>query len=142
MATKLISAILEDISKTKSRTDKVMKLRQQGNNNALKAVLQAAFDERIVFELPEGEPPYKKSEDMIDNTGGLYQEFRKFYIFTKNKRSANIKQMKREMVFIQVLESVHPKDAELVIAMKDKKIPYKGITKKLVQEAYGEDFVK
>lgn len=143
MAThKLISTILEEVSKVSKRDGKIEVLRANRTNEALVAVLQAAFDERIIFELPDGKPPYKVADDMVDNTAGLYREFRKFYIFTKNRKSANMKPMKREQLFIELLESIHPKEAELVLAMKEKKIPYKGVTKKLIQEAYGEDFVK
>ena len=77
---------------------------------------------------------------MIDNTGGLYQEIRKMYIFTKNRRSAQIAQFKRENVFIELLESIHPQDAALMCSVKDKKLPYKGITQKLVQEAFPDRF--
>lgn len=139
---KLISAILKEIQDTPGRKEKIQKLQEFKSNGPLMAVLQAVFDERIVFQLPAGEPPYTVPEDMLDNTAGLYQEFRKFYIFTKNQRSANMKQMKREMAFIQMLESVHPDEAKLLISMKEKKMPYKGITKKLITDAYGQDFVK
>jgi hypothetical protein len=35
-----------------------------------------------------------------------------------------------------MLESVHPKDALILLAMKEKKLPYKGITKALIQKAF------
>lgn len=142
MANKLISDILEQISNETKRTEKINILQKNKDNAALAAVLQATFDERIIFELPEGAPPYKVADDMVDNTAGLYREFRKFYIFTKNQRSAAMKPAKREQLFIEMLESIHPKEAKLLLAMKDKTMPYKGITKKLVLEAYGEGFVK
>ena len=138
---KRISEVLKEASKQKDRDGKIAKLKEN-DSEALRAVLQATFDERIIFELPPGVPPYKEPDDMVDNNAGIFTEYRKFYIWTKNRKSAQMKQMKRENVFIQTLESVHPDDAKLLIAMKDKKMPYKGITKKLVQEAFGEDFVK
>jgi len=98
--------------------------------------IEKTCDIRIVFELPEGRPPFNVPDDMIDNTGGLYQEVRKMYIFTKNQRSANIHQIKRERVFIEMLESIHPEDAKLMLGVKEKKLPYKGITSKLVEEAF------
>jgi hypothetical protein len=45
-------------------------------------------------------------------------------------------QIKRESLFMQLLESVNPKDAELFIAAKDKSMKFKGITKKLVMETF------
>ena len=136
MATKLISDIFKEVEKTKGRKDKIAKLQQYQENNAFMQVLEAVCDVRVVFELPEGVPPFETPEDMIDNTGGLYQEVRKMYIFTKNQRSAQIHKIKRERVFIEMLESIHPEDAKLMLGVKEKKLPYKGITTKLIEEAF------
>jgi hypothetical protein len=48
----------------------------------------------------------------------------------------NLKPIKREQIFIQMLEAVSADDAQLLIAMKDKKSPYKNITKDIVNEAF------
>ena len=133
---KLISDIFKEVEKTKGRKDKVAKLKQYANNKTFMQILEAVCDVRIIFELPEGTPPYNTPEDMIDNTGGLYQEARKLYIFTKNRRSSDIHQIKRERIFIEMLESIHPEDAKLMLSVKDKKLPYKGITVKLIEEAF------
>ena len=137
---KLISDIFKEIEKTQGRKDKIAKLQQYESNNAFMQILEAVCDVRVIFELPEGAPPYNSAEDMIDNTGGLYKEIRKMYIFTKNRRSAAIQPFKREKVFIEMLESIHPEDTKLMLSVKDKKLPYKGITTKLVQEAFPERF--
>ena len=44
--------------------------------------------------------------------------------------------MKRERIFIDLLESLHAKEAEVLVLAKDKKLKYKGITGKLVSDAY------
>jgi hypothetical protein len=133
---KLISDIFKEIEKTTGRKNKIAKLKEYESNNVFMQILEAVCDVRVIFELPEGNPPFNTPEDMIDNTGGLYQEVRKMYIFTKNQRSANIHQIKRENVFIEMLESIHPEDAKLMLGVKEKKLPYKGITSKLVEEAF------
>jgi hypothetical protein len=46
--------------------------------------------------------------------------------------------MRRESLFITLLESVDPKDAKLLLSVKNKKLPYKNITKDLIQEAFGD----
>jgi len=137
---KLISDIFKEIEKVSGRKAKIQKLQEYQNNNAFMQILEAVCDVRVIFELPDGAPPYNPPEDMIDNTGGLYKEIRKMYIFTKNSRSAAIQPFKREKVFIEMLESIHPNDAELMLSVKEKKLPYKGITSKLVQEAFPERF--
>jgi len=133
---KLISDIFKEIEKTTGRKNKIAKIKEYESNNAFMQILEAVCDVRVVFELPEGAPPFNSPEDMIDNTGGLYQEMRKMYIFTKNRRSAEIHSIKRERIFIEMLESIHPEDAKLMLGVKDKKLPYKGITSKLVEEAF------
>jgi hypothetical protein len=44
--------------------------------------------------------------------------------------------IKREMMFIRMLESIHPEDAKIVVAMLTRKLPTKGLTKALVKEAF------
>jgi hypothetical protein len=48
----------------------------------------------------------------------------------------NLKQIRREFLFIQLLETLSPKEAQLMASVKDKKLPFKGISEKLVQEAF------
>jgi hypothetical protein len=48
----------------------------------------------------------------------------------------NLSKIRRETLFIQLLESIHPKDAILLSSIKDKKIPFKGLTKKIVHQAF------
>ena len=48
----------------------------------------------------------------------------------------NLKQAKREQIFIQMLETVSADDASLLLAMKNKKSPYKNITKSIINEAF------
>jgi hypothetical protein len=112
----------------------------------IKTVLLYTYHSDYVFELPEGAPPYK-NVDMPDNWGynRLPKELRKFkYFFKGNQLHA----IKREKIFIEVLESLSPDEAKLVLMMKDKKLTYKGkqadryaITKKIVMEALPELFV-
>ena len=61
---------------------------------------------------------------------------RKFANWVKGGPGEKLPAFRREKLFIDLLETVHPKDAELLCNMIDKKQPAKGITKKLVQEAY------
>ena len=48
----------------------------------------------------------------------------------------NMRPLQRETQFVQFLESLDPDDAKLVVSIKDKKMPYKGITKGLFEEAW------
>jgi hypothetical protein len=57
------------------------------------------------------------------------------YLFIEGGND-NLKPVRREYLFVQLLENVNKEDARLLISVKDKTIPYKGITKKLVEELY------
>jgi hypothetical protein len=65
----------------------------------------------------------------------LYSETRRLYIFIEGG-NPNIPRVKREALFIAMLESLAPADAKLICAAKDKKLPYKGLTVKLINEAF------
>jgi len=121
------------ILKAKTKSEKLETFRQY-DNPTLRSILKHTLDKNIVFDLPEGAPPYRPS-DHIESQGMLYSEARKIYLFVKGGHPG-LSNLKRESLFITMLESVDPKDAELLIAMKDKKLPYKGITAALVTEAY------
>jgi hypothetical protein len=127
-----LSEILEKINKLK-KGDRAAELKKH-DSFAMRTILQGALDERIKFLLPPGTPPYKPSE-MLDNQNVLKHDARKLVYFVEGG-APNLRQSKREMIFIELLESVARKDAELLIAVKDKKFPYKGITKEIVKEAF------
>ena len=102
----------------------------------LKTVLRYTFHKNVIFELPVGVPPYRPMETP-ENWGHnrLPKELRKFQYFLKG---STLNPIKRESIFIEVLESVSPEEAKLVLMMKDKKLTYKGITRKLIEEALPE----
>ncbi len=104
----------------------------------LKTVLVYAYHDAYEFELPPGVPPYK-TVDMPDNWGynRLPKELRKFKYFVKGN---NLNPIKREKIFIDMLESLGSEEAKLVLMIKDKKLTYKGFTKKMVVEALPELF--
>ena len=130
--TKSISWILDFTSKLPNKEEKIKCLRQ--NESVLRDIFFFTYHPGIEWLLPEGTPPY--NENKFDNTERvLYAEKRKFYLFVKGGND-NLNQLKREKIFIDILEEVHPDDAKLLLAMKEGKLPYKGLTKKLAEEAY------
>lgn len=137
-----IYEILEKVSKSKTRKDKIAILQQHRNNWALKDVLRGTFDDLVKWNLPDGKPPYEPADER-SVPSNLSQHNKKFaYFLPNNKEGASLPSVKREKIFLDMLETVHPKDAELLVGMINKKMPVKGITKKLVQEAYPNLIVK
>lgn len=136
MAKKTFHEIFTEVDKTSGRGNKIAVLHKY-SSPALKAVLGYTYDPTVKWLLPEGTPPYKPTDD-IDTHSVFYAEIRKLYLFTDGPSDAqkNLKQTRREQLFIEILESIHPDDAKVLIAMKDRRLPYKGLTAKLVQEAF------
>jgi hypothetical protein len=134
-----ISEILEATAKLKSKQERVDFLRKN-NSNALMTILDCAFNPDIIWNLPEGTPPYKVS-DVLDGEGMLYQEIRRLYLFMKGRGSPveDVKHtLKREALWLGLLNSVTSDDAKLLCAIKDKKLPssLRPITLPLIQEAF------
>ena len=132
MAKLSIYNTLQKCCEFETREDKINALRANGSP-ALYAVLKHMFDPNIKFLLPKGNPPYTPLE--FDEPGRLYVEARKFYLFVEGGHDT-INQIKRESLFISLLENINKEEAELVLAMKDKKSPIKGLTKNLVATAF------
>ncbi len=130
---KSVAEILEEASKISVKDERIQFLRNNANPVLLK-VLQWAYDPRIKWLLPEGKVPYNPTK-YLDQEGNLYNEARRLYLFVEGG-NPNLKSVRREFLFIQLLESLAPTEAALLESVKDKKIPYKGMTHKFVEEVF------
>ena len=125
--------ILEKIAKTKKKSDKIAILKQHNNNWALKDIIKGSMDSTIKWSIPDGEPPYTPSDEH-NNPTDLTRHNKKFAYFVQGVHMDTPK-YKKERLFLQMLEGVHPNDARLVIGMINKQQP-KGLTRPVVEEAY------
>lgn len=128
-----VAEILKKASEIPNESARADWLRRY-DSQALRYVLSGALDPNIKWLLPEGDPPYKPN-DLVDQQHRLYTESRKFYLFVEGG-NPNLKQLRREALFIELLESLDPADAKLLLAIKDKRMPYSGITKEIVNLAF------
>lgn len=137
-----VHEILTKAGEAPTRVDKVEVLRKY-NTLALRDVLKGAYDDEVEFILPKGSPPYTAADEQRPPSS-LNKQTKKFRYFVKGGPGEKLAAVKVEMMFVKVLEAIHPKDAELVIKMKEKDLAgaYKGITKKLVAEAFPGLIVK
>jgi len=128
---------LTEVANAASREEKVQQL-HKWQSLALKMLLKGAYDDSIEFNLPEGEPPYEKAAVATSPAMIQKQVKNNFKYFAKGGAGDNMIPAKREKMFIGMLSIVHPDDAPLLIAMKDKKFQglYKGVTKLAAQEAF------
>ena len=133
----LISEILRKVSNTKTKKEKVDLLRKH-NSTALRQLLIINFDDSIVSMLPEGDVPYTPNDAPVgtDHTR-LEQEYRGLYRFFKGGDN-RLPALKRESMFVQLLEGLSAEEAELLVLCKDGRLgdKYKRITKAVISEAY------
>ena len=133
MATLGVFEVLEETAKQGTTANKVKYL-QQNESFALKTVLQGCYHPDIKFLLPETVPPYNEADGIQVETRFLSMA-KKLDIFIEGGRAVR-SQTQREILFIELLESIHPKDSKILINMVNKKNPAKGITKALVKKAF------
>lgn len=133
--TPTISRALKEISAIKDKSERVEALKQNGIE-PVKAILVGMFHPHIKFALPDTDPPYHPSQ--FNDGAVLMRSTKQFFHFAEG--GSDISPRRREKLFIDLLESVDPDDAILVLAMKNKKSPFPGLTKEVVLAAFPELF--
>ena len=156
--------VFDACSKQRTKAKKIEVLQRYAHDSVM-AVLIWNFDESVISLLPEGEVPYGNTRednsvtgslsDKINDAVGMMQEsgsaslgsqdqgkasiraeYRKFYNFLKGGNNG-LSSLRRETMFINILEGLHPLEAEILILVKDKKLTDKyKITKEIVSAAY------
>lgn len=133
-----ISEIVKKASDLPSDSEKIEWLRKN-SNVALKTVLKYTYDkENVKFLIPDTPPPWKKNS-YIGVEGMLYNEARRLRIFIEGGGYDSLKPVKREQLFISLLEDIDNNDAELLCKMIAQK-PITGISFEVVKEAFPEDY--
>lgn len=130
--------IFDDIDKVGKpnfqTTKERVEILQRDQTQHLLDFLKYVFDKNIKFLLPKGRPPFTESAGG-QNSKLIYGQIRMINYLT-NQYKGNLSNMKREQMFIGMLESVTPAEAELLLQMKDKKMKITGLTAKLVEQAF------
>ena len=130
-----ISEIVAETGKLKSTAEKVANL-QKHDSFALRTVVQATYDPSIEFLIPNTPPPWNKNEYEDEAKAMLISDSRRLRIFVKGGGYDDIKQVKRESLFISFLEDIDNDDAELLANYMICKKPFKGISLKVINEAF------
>jgi len=159
--------ILDLVSRQRSKAKKIEVLRKY-NEPCLRGILIWNYDESVVTLLPEGEVPYADPEDQVTYSGTLTtkieesvrkiyengsfslgagdsngrttirREFKNFYQFLKGG-NPGLSSIRRETIFINIIQGLHPLEAELLCLIKDGNLEDKyKITKEIISEAYSE----
>ena len=126
--------ILERFENIKSKNERV-KFLQDNSIPALKDVVRGCYDSTLEFMLPAGKPPYtpNRPESVPSSLRRLHRQFGEF---VRGRRTQGVPQFKIERKFVQLLESIHAEDAEIVIKMINKEQPAKYLTEGLAREAF------
>ena len=135
--TLLLSEVLRKVSNAKTKDEKI-KILRDNNSAALRALLIWNFDDSIKSAIPDGDVPYTPNDAPAGTDHSrLSHEYRGFYRFCKGGDN-RLSDMKRENMFIQLLEGLHKDEAELVCLVKDGNLNkgYKRITKAVVSGAF------
>lgn len=137
MPSKTFDAIFTEVEKASKKADKI-RILKENSSPLLKQILGLTYDPRVVWLLPEGTPPYTPLPTSADAEITIQNASRQFYLFVEgiSTTQRNLKQLKRETLFIQLLESVNPAETKVLLGMKERKLPYRGLTRKLVAEAF------
>ena len=156
--------VLDAASKQRTKAKKVEAL-QRYADPSIKTLFIWNFDPTVISILPAGEVPYGNTKEDTQTTGTLTskindavgmmnemgssslgsqdqgrssirREFQNFYNFVKGGND-QLSSLRRETMFINILEGLHPLEAEIVCLVKDKNLESKyKISKEVVSEAY------
>ena len=132
----LISEVLQKVSNAKTKASKINLLREH-NSEALRKILIINFDTSIESAIPEGPVPYKPNEAPAGTEHSrLSTEHRLLHYFVKGGAD-DVPSLKKESMFIGLLEGLHESEAEVVCLVKDKNLKKKyRITENVIKEAF------
>ena len=129
-----VHEVFDLVAKAAKKEEKI-KILQDNDNIVLRTVLFATYSDKVKFNLPEGTPPYTPSAPH-NTASDLKRKLGELKYFIVGSAGDNMVKFKREHKFVQLLEGIHPRDAEVVLTMVAKKSPAKGITVNVVKEAF------
>lgn len=137
--------VFSEVDKLESFHDRVAYLRENASF-AVKTILQCNFAPTIGLDLPEGSPPYRKDVMPADLTPARIDKaikvLGKIAIFPGQAPAKGLEGMKKQTLFINLLESINEDDAEAILLMKEKQLTtkYPTIDETLVKTAFPELF--
>ena len=139
-----VAEILSEASKLKAKKDKIEFLRIYGNRPDFMYILRGAYAKNIEWLVPDGPLPEGvefsdvPAVDLADDR--LIRAYRQFRYLVKG--GPDTPQAKREDIYLNMIRSLHVDEAKLLMSIVGRKLPYKGLTKALITEAFPEVFAK
>jgi len=118
-----------------NKLDERVKILQDNDSWAIRDLISLSMNPKFVWLLPDTPPPYTPAPEKSYPTS-LLRENKKFKFFIKNLGYNDLSQMKRERIFISILEGIHPEDAKILIKVLKKEQIGKGFTKTVIAKAF------
>ena len=125
---------LELVGKAKTREEKRQVLTDR-DNFATRALLQLNYHPDVKWYLPPGKPPYTPGQVADSTPNSLHFEIKKMDYYV-DPSPHDLPMLRRESMFVELLERLDPNDAKLILAVKDRKLSYKGLSYKLVRDTW------
>lgn len=133
----LVSEILNKFEEAKTRQEKIEVL-QSNVTDPLLVLLRLNYDHMLKMDLPDGEPPFRKDTDkpIGYSESSLQLELRRFYVWLDP--NVDLPKLKKETLFVNMLEGIHWTEAEALCLAKDRKLhtKYKSLKEDIVREAF------
>ena len=141
----LVSEIFLKINNAKDKPRKIEILKQY-DSPAIRQLLKGCFDPKIEWDLPPGVPPYIENDAPVGTEHTTLEgEVKRLWHFVKGA-DPQLNKLRKETLFIQILEGLQKDEAKVLIDVKNKSLnkTYKGLTAEMVKEAFdwNDDFVK
>ena len=134
---RLYNEIFNEFELAKTRQEKIDVLKKHADHWFV-TFLNYAFNQDIKFDFTEI-PSYKPAVEPAGlNWSTLHLELRKLYLFIPShvKYNGKLPDRKHTNVLIEILQSVHADEAKLLVQVFQRKLKVKGLTDKLVKEAF------
>lgn len=141
IADKNVFEILDEFHNAGTRISKIEVLQEHKGHTPLSYILKWNFDEKLESVIPPGTPPFNDEEQDGPSVSNLWNYLKHFPIFVRSAQSVKMHPLKRERLFIEMLEAIEIQEAEVVCLAKDGKLEnskWKGLTLSLVNQALPE----
>jgi hypothetical protein len=135
---KNIYEVLDEFEQAEGKKAKMVVIENNLSPTLVK-VLELAYHPQIQWLIKEMPDEYKIPTDMLPGITRtqLSAELRRFYLFRKDDPTAEkLSTQKRKELLLQMLESLEPREAEVVIGIFNKDLGVKGLNYKFVKEAF------
>ena len=145
MPNKSLPEFFQEIADEKSINRKA-EILKENKTDGLLAILRSAFDKRIEWLVPDSKPPFDENKETNWNQCVVHLEELAMRLgryckfdgkLTAQAKDAGFRNLAEcEHDFITVMKQLHTSEADLLVEIVNKRLPYKGLTARIVNQAW------